>query len=454
VERSIAALAELAARTPTMNLLVCDDLVRTRAEAAEATSRFAAGVSLGPLDGVPFLVKDEFDVEGLRTRLGSRCGADEPAVEDSTVVARLQRAGGIFLGKTVLTEWGMSPIGGNIGAVVPRNAHHASRAPGGSSTGSAVGVAMGIVPLAAGGDGGGSIRIPAALNGVLGIKPTFGRVSRAGDGFKGSVAHAGPIANSTLDLAHFLDAVASEVDPRDELTSGAPPPPEGGFGKMMGWGVRGLRVGVDAEAWSHASHEVARAGTAALQALEREGAVLVPITMPLAKYAAQIGYLTIGPESLVSHRDEWLYHRERIGDDVRLTFAVLAGFSALDQLDAQYLRAGLRQEAAEVLREVDVLALPTTAITAPEYADVDAREGFSDPAAMDGLCRFAFLGNLTGLPAGTAPVGVDSQGLPIGLQIIGDAWDEAAVLAVLAHLERSAIAVVPRPPAGVDLFEG
>lgn len=451
-DRAIEAMSELAARKPTMNLLVSSDLDRTRAQADAASARYAEGVALGPLDGVPFLVKDEFDAKGLPTTLGSRCGSGEPALEDATVVARLQRAGGIFLGKTVLTEWGMSPIGGNRNAMVPRNAHHSERAPGGSSTGSAVGVALGVAPLAAGGDGGGSIRIPAALNGILGIKPTFGRVSRAGDGFTGSVAHAGPIANCTLDLVHFLDAVASEPDPCDELTLGAPPPPEGGFGAMIGWGVKGLRVGVDAEAWILASPEVASAGREALRALEREGAVLVPVRMPIAKYAAKIGYLTIGPESLAANRDAWLHQRDLIGDDVRLTFAVLSGFLAIEQIDAQRLRAGLRQEAAEVLREVDVLALPTTAITAPEYTDEDARVGFTDPTAMDGLCRFAFLGNLTGLPAGTAPVGVDSQGLPIGLQIIGDAWDEAAVLAVLAHLERSAIAVVPRPGAAIDIL--
>jgi aspartyl-tRNA(Asn)/glutamyl-tRNA(Gln) amidotransferase subunit A len=451
-ERAIAALAELAARRPSMNILVASDAAMTLAEADAATARIAGGVARGALDGVPFLVKDEFDVAGFATTLGSKCGPPARVDRDSTVVARLRAAGAVFVGKTVLTEWGMSPIGGNVNQAMPHNAHDPTRAPGGSSTGSAVGVAIGVAPLAAGGDGGGSIRIPSSLNGIFGIKPTFGRVSRAGDGFKGSVAHAGPLGASTWDLALFLDAVASAPDPLDEITGWAPPPPHGGFGSRLGAGVRGLKIGVDDDAWSLADAEVAAAGRAALAALERDGAELVRVSLPLARHAAAIGYLTIAPESLAAHRAAWLTEREKIGDDVRLAFAVTAGFSALEQLDAQRLRAGLRREVAETLARVDLLALPTTAITAPAYTEDDAKSSFSDAAAIDGLCRYCFLGNLTGLPAATAPVGLDARGLPIGLQIIGDAWDEAGVLAVLAHLERTEVARARRPPGAIDLL--
>jgi aspartyl-tRNA(Asn)/glutamyl-tRNA(Gln) amidotransferase subunit A len=438
-ERALHALGELARRSPTMNLLAAEDAAQTLRDADAATERYRSGAARGPLDGVPFLVKDELDIAGLPTRFGSRAEPDTPAAHDATVVARLRRAGAVFIGKTVLTEWGMSPIGANRGQPMPHNAHDPSRAPGGSSTGAAVGVALGLAPISVGGDGGGSIRIPAALNG-------------AGDGFKGSVAHVGPLGASTQDLAWFLDAVASEVDPDDALTAWAPPPPEGGFGAALGRGVRGLRIGVDDDEWRDASAEVAEAGRAALAALEREGAKLVAVKLPIARHAAKIGYLTIGPESLALHRSDWLDRRALINDDTRLSFAVLAGFSALEQLDAQRLRTGLRLEVARVLGEVDVLALPTTAITAPPYSEEDARLGFSDPVALDGLCRFAFLANLTGLPAASAPVGVDSAGLPIGLQILGDAWDEAGVLAVLAHLERVGVAAARRPRGGVELL--
>lgn len=452
-ERALAELDTLGSRRPTMNVLVSKDAEAALRDARASEERWERGEALGPFDGVPFVVKDQQDVEGLSTRLGSRCEPDAPRKADATIVRRLREAGAIVLGKTVLTEWGMSPIGANANYAMPHNVHDPNRAAGGSSTGSAVAVALGLCPFATGGDGGGSIRIPAALNGVFGIKPTFGRVSRAGDDFIGTVAHAGPIASSTEDLALFLDTVAKERCEADRLTQIAPAPPEGGFGALLGAGVKGLRIGIDEEDWADADEAVARACREALRALEREGARLVDIRIPLARHAAKIGYLTIGPEALASLRHHWLERRHLINDDVRLSFAVLSGITAPEQIDAQRLRAGLRQEVAEVLRQVDVVALPTTAITAPRYTEADGQMSFSDPIALDGLCRYAFLGNLTGLPAGTAPVGFDAEGLPIGLQILGDAWDEATVLAVLAHLERTEVATVRRPPGAVELLD-
>jgi aspartyl-tRNA(Asn)/glutamyl-tRNA(Gln) amidotransferase subunit A len=369
----------------------------------------------------------------------------------------------VVLGKTVLTEWGMSPIGNNACAKadeprsrMPHNAHHRDRAPGGSSTGSAVGVALGLGPFALAGDGGGSIRIPASLNGIFGLKPSFGRTSRAGDGFRGSVSHCGPVGVSPLDLARAMDAFATEPDPRDPMTSWAPPAPGSGFGARLGAGVRGLRVGIVRGEWDEASPAVARAGQAAIAWLEREGAVLVDVEVPLAKDAAPIGYLTIGPESLASNLDHWNDpgERARMNDDLRLSYAILSGITSSEHLDAQRLRTALRLQVADALRAADVLAMPTTATTAPLYEEADETRSFSDPMALDGLCRFAFIGNLTGVPAGTAPVGLDGDGLPIGLQILGDAWDDHVVLGVLGHLERGEIARVPRSALAVDLLGG
>jgi aspartyl-tRNA(Asn)/glutamyl-tRNA(Gln) amidotransferase subunit A len=451
-ERALSEVERLSGLRPSMNVSAGLDRDATLRDADASAARWAAGKPLGPLDGVPLLVKDEFDVAGLPTSLGVRCQPQPAAERDAGAVARVRAAGAIFVCKTVLTEWGMSPIGGNVNAAMPHNAHDVTRAPGGSSTGSAVGVALGVAPVAFGGDGGGSIRIPASLNGVFGIKPTFGRVSRDGDGFKGSVACGGPIAASTADLAAFLDAAASIPDPADELTAWAPPPPAGGFGALLGAGVRGLRIGVDEGAFRDAAEPVAAACREALRALEREGAVLVDLSLPISHHAHRIGYLTIGPEALAAHRREWLDQRELLADDLRLSFAVLAGMTALEHLDAQRLRTGLRRELCQALAGVDVIALPTTAITAPRYSEEDEKISFSDPASLEGLVRFTFLGNLTGNPAGTAPVGLDGAGLPIGLQILGDAWDEVMVLSVLAHLERTGIASVRKPSGAVDLI--
>jgi aspartyl-tRNA(Asn)/glutamyl-tRNA(Gln) amidotransferase subunit A len=462
VERALARLEELTARRPSMNLLVPMQRPElSRRDAEESTARHRAGRSKGPLDGVPFLVKDEYDVAGLPTKLGTRVESDAPAGSDATIVARLREAGAVVLGKTVLTEWGMSPIGGNACKAtdearcrMPHNAHHPERAAGGSSTGSAVGVALGLGPIALAGDGGGSIRIPAALNGIFGIKATFGRVSRAGDGFLGSVAHCGPVAASTADLALALDTFASDHDPREAITSWAPPPPRGGFGARLGAGVRKLRVGIPIGELEDASPEVARAFRDAVRWLEKEGATVVDVSIPLARNATPIGYLTIGPESLAANVHHWLdlEARARMNDDLRLSFAVLSGITCAENLDAQRLRTALREEVATALREVDVLALPTTAMTAPLYSLADETRAFSDPVALDAMCRYAFIGNLTGVPAATAPVGVDANGLPIGLQIIGDAWDEHVVLGVLAHLERGGVAVAPRSPLALDLL--
>jgi aspartyl-tRNA(Asn)/glutamyl-tRNA(Gln) amidotransferase subunit A len=449
-ERAMQAATSLADNR-VLNILVGDDAERTKREAAAAAERRKAGRSLGPLDGIPYLVKDEVDVERLATRCGSLCEPGVAKTADATVVARLRDAGAVFVGKTVMTEWGMSPLGQNPHFKMPHNAHHAERLPGGSSTGSAVGVALGVAPLAIGTDGGGSVRIPAALNGVFGIKPTSGRVSRYGDPCEGTVVHIGPIGASPADLALFLDAVASSPDPNDPLTVHAEAPPKGGFGSRIRSGVKKLRIGVADAEWADADGPVAHAGRQALAALEKDGAELVSISMPLARVAAPIGYLTIGCEALGAHADDWAERRHLFGDDLRLSFAVLDGISAKDYLDAQRLRTALRHEARSVLEKVDLIALPTTQTVAPELGVGDRGKAFADTAAIDAMCRFCFLGNLTGLPAGTAPIGLD-DGLPIGFQLVGDAWDEAIVIGALAHLERTEVARVHKPKAALDLL--
>ncbi len=451
-ERALGIVTSLA-RNRVLNVLVASDEARTRREAAASATRHRAGRTLGPLDGIPYLVKDEVDVAGLPTRIGTRCESEAPKPTDATIVARLAQAGAVFAGKTVMTEWGMSPLGQNCHYRMPTNAHHAERVPGGSSSGSAVGVAMGAVPFAIGTDGGGSVRIPAALNGVFSIKPTFGRVSRTGS-LSGSVGHVGPIGASPSDLAAFLDAVASEVDPAEPLSTFAAPPPKGGFGSRLGAGVKGLRIGVPESEWADASPEVAERCRAALAALEKEGAQLVQVSMPLAAVAAPLGYITIGCEVFAAKAHFWREARESLADDLRLSFAVLSGLSAAEFGDAQLIRSSLRQETARVLAEVDLIAMPTTVTTAPELSVHDRGKAFADTVAIDAMCRFNFLGNLTGLPAATAPVGVGAHNLPIGLQLIGDAWDEAGVLGALAHLERVGAASVEKPKAALDLLDG
>ena len=453
-ERALGEMDRLAGLRPSMNVVAASDAATALADAQASTARYERGAPLGPLDGVPLLVKDQHDVKGLPTGLGAPLWSHEAASADATVVARLRQQGAIMLAKTVLTEWALSTLGTNAHLKMPHNPFDPSRAAGGSSTGSAVGVALGLCPLATAGDGGGSIRVPASFNGIFGLKPTMGRVSRAGDRFHESVAVVGPLASSTQDLARFLDAVAGTADALDELTAWAPPPPHGGFSAALGGGVAGLRIGIDEGEWRDASAAIAGVGRDALRALEKRGATLLPVSVPLAPHAARIGYLTIGAEGLTYGRKDWLEKRDLLGEDLRLVLAALAGVTAVEYLDAQRLRQGLRLQMRETLREVDVLALPCTAESAPRYTEDDEDRPFTDPAALDALCRYAFLANVTGLPAGAAPVGLDPSGLPVGLQLVGDAWDEASVLTILAELEREEVARVPRAPLAVDLLEG
>jgi aspartyl-tRNA(Asn)/glutamyl-tRNA(Gln) amidotransferase subunit A len=359
-------------------------------------------------------------------------------------VAKLRAAGAIVLGQTPMTEYGMSPLGFNPKRTMPRNPHATDRVAGGSSTGSAVAVATGLVPLAMGGDGGGSIRIPAALCGVFGIKATWGRISKRGDLFGGTVAHVGPLASSTLDLARCLEATSGR-DPGDPQTELAPPTEPGSFVRALGRGVRGMRIGVVETEWADAAPGLSRAGHEALRALEKEGATLVDVRVELARWAAPAGYLAIGMESFASHRELWAEKKEGFNGDLAISYATLSEMSATEYTHSQRVRSGLRAEIARAFGDVDLLALPTTATTAARVTDAEFDGGFLDARALDACCRFTFLGNLTGLPALTAPVGLDEARLPLALQLVGDAWDEATVLAAAAHLERIGAARVERP---------
>lgn len=450
-QRALAEAKRLASLQPSLGPMCDVDEAGALAAADASTKRWRERRPLGLLDGVPWVVKEQNAVKGLPRRAGTSYIAATPEARDSTPVARMREQGVVTLGTTSMTELGMTPNGANAKRVMPRNPHDPTRNAGGSSTGTGVAVATGLVPFGLGCDGGGSIRIPAAINGVFGIKPTWGRVSRSGDIATGTVAHVGPIASSTVDLARTLE-VMSGPDPADPQTFAAPQREAGSFLAALGGGVRGLVIGVPDSEWIDASESVQRAGRAALAALEKEGAKLVPLRLELARHAQALGVVTIACECRSSVREDWKRHGGEMSADLQVTFAALDAFGAVEYLDVQRLRTGLRQELARAFREVDVIALPTTVTGAVPVSDTDMRTGFLDTKVIDGLCRFNFLGNLTGLPALAVPVGVDGNGIPLSLQLVGDAWDEATILAVSAHLERIGAAAARRPRVSFDLL--
>lgn len=449
--RVLECARELERMTPSMRVLldVAEDDARNDAEASG--DRYRVGAPKGPLDGVCIAIKEQTRVRGLPAKGGTAYMDGAPQREDATIVRRLREAGAVIVGTTPMTELGMTPLGFNPLRTMPRNPHHPEHVAGGSSTGSGVAVATGLVPIAMGVDGGGSIRIPSSINGVFGIKPTWGRVSRAGDLFGGSVAHLGPLASSTADLARVLEIIGAP-DTRDPETAHAPPLPTGSLVSALGRGVSGLVIGIDEGEWADASPEVARAGRDALRALEKDGARLKTISSPILRHAPAIGYLAISIETRADIREDWLEHADAMSPDLQISMAVVQELGAVEFAEALRLRAGLRNEAARILGEVDLIALPTTVSIAPAVTDAQFESGFLDAQALAGLCRFNFFGNLTGLPASSAPIGMHDS-LPIGLQLVGDAWDEATVLAATAHLERIGVASARRPKIAVDVTD-
>ncbi|MFO0679250.1 MAG: amidase [Polyangiaceae bacterium] len=453
VTKALEMARGLARRSPSVGPLMeyADGVALDEAEASRA--RYAAKKAKGPFDGVPYVVKEQTGVVGFKRQAGTTFLDASRMTEDATLVARLRAEGAICLGISPMTEYGMSPVGFNPQRTMPRNPHATSHPAGGSSTGSGVAVATGLAPFAIGADGGGSIRIPAAANGVFGIKPTWGRVTRAGDVSIGTVEHLGPLASSTLDLARVLEVIGP-TDPKDKTTRDAPPIPRGSLEKALARGVRGARIGVPESEWADADDEVQKACWTALRALEKDGAVLVPVKSDLTPLAAVVGYLDLGVGASSLLYPVFSEKRHVLGPDLQVTIAAIAGTSAVDYLDGLRLRAGLRKEMQRILGDVDLYAIPTLAKTPPKVTDAEFASGFVDPFVLAGYVRYTFLANLTGLPAGTAPVGRDRGGLPIGFQLVGDAWDDASVLAGMAHLERVGIAKVEEPSVSVHVLPG
>jgi aspartyl-tRNA(Asn)/glutamyl-tRNA(Gln) amidotransferase subunit A len=429
---------------------VCFDWEEARRAAEASTARYRDDTPLGPVDGIPVPIKDHHHMQGLLTQSGtSYMGEFEgPAEVDSEPVRRLRNAGALLYGKTHTTEWGMQPTGFNPHFEMPRNVYDRERAAGGSSTGTATAVGLGLAPTGLGSDGGGSIRIPAACNGLFGLKPSFQRLSRRGDAWKFStLSHNGPIGRSTRDLVDFLIPSGAEPDPDDPATTHSPDAGEAAsnWRRALGRGIDGARIGIWRWAFEMADDAIASACRSTLDALEREGAELVEVDVRYADFHQSIGALTIGVESLGFLHEVFEHFEEECSDDLRLMWQTLSTIEASEYMRARRTRAVLRRTLAETFENVDLIAAPTTNMPPPRYdLDDDGVAIYDEKATME-LCRFAFLANLTGVPAGTVPIAM-RQGLPIGLQLIGDAWDEASVLAAMAHCERAGLTSLPEPP--------
>ena len=447
-----ACLARIAEVDGSVGAFVTVDAPGAQAAAARIDADRRAGRPLGPLAGVPVALKDILATSGLPTRCGSRILEPYVPPYDATLVARLREAGAIVLGKTNMDEFAMGSSTENSAYQLTRNPWDPERVPGGSSGGSAAAVAADEAPLAIGTDTGGSIRQPAALCGVVGMKPTYGRVSRYGlVAFASSLDQAGPFGNSVADCAAALQAIAGH-DPLDS-TSAREPVPD--YAAALKQGAKGLRLGVPREYFPDGlDAEVAAPVRAAIDLAKRLGATVHEVSLPHTEYAIPTYYIlaTAEASSNLARYDGVRYGRrapgaenlaalyqktrsEGFGAEVKRrimlgTYVLSSGYYDAYYLKGQKVRTLIRRDFDEAFAKVDLLVTPTSPSTAFRIG-----EKVDDPLAMYLSDIFTVTLNLAGLPGLSLPCGVSRGGLPVGLQIVGGRFAEAAVLRLAAALE-------------------
>lgn len=372
------------------------------AQAAASAQRYAKGAPLSVLDGVPIAVKDEMAQRGFRTTCGTKDATTfgaQPATEDATVVRRLRDRGALLIGKTNMQEVGISPIGANYHHGMPRNPHDPTRHTGGSSAGSASAVAAGLCPIAIGADGGGSIRIPAALCGCVGLKATWGRISGHGAvPLCPSVGHIGPMAASVRDCAIAYAAIAgadAAEQQAQQLQQLQPPPHLAALVETArGRDLNGLRIGIYQPFFEHAAPAIVRACRQTLDQLCARGAVLVQIVLPELEETRVAHLCTILSEMRAYVVPQITAH-QRLAYTTRLTLAAAAQYRATDYVQAQQMRARAIGHLRAAFAVCDVIATPATGSTAPPiYAGGELFNAMQYGRVM----RFSALANLTGVP--------------------------------------------------------
>ncbi|MGH7406984.1 MAG: amidase [Candidatus Methylomirabilales bacterium] len=444
VEVTRAVLDQIAAVNHRLNAFLTVTADEALAAARRAERAIRAGRYRGPLHGVPVSVKDLVQTAGIRTTCGSQILAHWIPDADATLIRRFREAGAILIGKTHLHEFAYGPTNLNPHYGPARNPWDPDRMTGGSSGGSGVAVATGCSYASIGTDSGGSVRIPAAFCGVVGLKPTYGRISRAGIfPLSWSQDHAGPLTRTVADAAITLQALAG-FDPADPGSSRQPVP---NFSRGLTAGVKGLRLGVPREFfWDEVDPEVAEAVKKATAVLAGLGASVREVSWPMAAEAKALSFLIMGAEAFSVH-ERWLKERpEDYGPDVRQRLAQGATILAADYLRAQRLRRRFIEGLDAVFAKCDVLLTPTTPVAAPGLKEASLQWLSGSETLTAALPRLTRAFNLTGTPALSVPCGFTTGGLPIGLQIAGRAFDEATVLRVGSAYEQASGFGGRRPP--------
>jgi len=424
-EHILAAFKDSQTCDPSMNIFITwmkDDLM---AQANSATERIRSGNPLSIMDGVPVPVKDEIDMLPFGTTVGTSFLGTTPAKQDSTVVARMRAAGAMLIGKCNMHEIGIGVTGQNPHHGTVRNPYNPNHHTGGSSSGPAAAVAAGFGPVAIGADGGGSIRLPAGFCGVVGLKPTFSRISEFGAApLCWSVAHIGPIAATAYDAAIGYSILAGS-DPKDSHTLNQPEVTLTGFNQLD---LSDLTLGIYWPWFRHSTPEVVSGCETLLNGLKSLGVGIREVEIPGLDAARVAHIISITSEMNAALECYYKDHRKDYSQEVRINLSLSRAFTPQDYIQSQRIRTRFSNTMEQVLKQVDVIVTPTSAVTAPPIRPDSLPDGDSDLTLLTEIMRYATPANLTGHPAISFPAGYTPQGLPIGFQAIGRYWQEHTLL--------------------------
>lgn len=438
-----AFLSRIAEINPAINAFTDITAERARAEAAAIDNARASGQPLGPLAGVPFAVKNLFDIEGLPTRAGSKINRENPpAARDAVLIERLTAAGAVLVGGLNMGEYAYDFTGENAHDGACRNPHDPTRMTGGSSSGSGAATAAGLAPISLGTDTNGSLRVPASFCGVFSLKATYGRLPRTRSfPFVDSLDHVGPLARTAVDLATVYD-VLQGYDAGDhacahrEVEQTVPALPRG---------IEDLRVGVACGWFAEAAGEQAREAVERVSEHLSHARSIAPIMMDEAKVGRAAAYLITNAESSAFHLERLRTRPDDFDPDTRDRFLAGALLPAAWVERAQQVRRWWLQKLLDVFRKIDVLVVPATPFTAPNIGQKTMEAGGRTVPLRPNIGLMAQPFSCVGFPVATAPVFDEGQ-LPIGIQLIAAPWREDIALRTAAFLEAEGVARA-HPPA-------
>lgn len=431
-----------------------NEALRVMEQARESKARFIAGKPLSIWDGVFITVKNELDVKGIATKFGTKYSAKmepRPAKLDDIVVKHFREAGAIIAGITVMTEFGMSPIGWNPHFQAPFNPYNKSYHTGGSSAGSAVSVAAGLVPVAIGKDGGGSVRLPAAMSGVVGVIGSYGRVPTRD--VSTSVTHVGVECASVSDAILSM-ALIGQIKPKHSLSSlyGGNGPPPFHFAPN---GIRGLRIGYFMNWFEAAEPEVLRLTKPAVEYLVSKGASLVEFALPNINVLMRAHQIAILTEMGASNNKYWTDLEHNLTPSAVFIASLANQIPGSWTLAAQKLRGWAMQILDEAFQRFDVIITPTIMVGTPENLLKERAHGKVDIKRTTSVMWYVFLSNLLGIPAITIPIGyrIDNS-MPTGLMVMARHWDEYKMLRVAQYLEVNYAGKIYKFPPEENFAEG